>query len=101
MEHIDPDILSRYRYDFNAKELTKQPDSIDSFGYGDVAGNYKMALRKEVISVLRGQAMLGLLNSHMGSAYASADYKKGSQVMTGEHIDTLMRSGQASGYTSR
>ena len=57
MEHVDPDITSKYRYDFNAQELMKQHDSIDSLGFVDGAGNYKMALRKEVISVLRGQAM--------------------------------------------
>lgn len=34
--------------------------------------NYKTTLRKEVISVLRGQAMLGIL-SNMGGSYGTAN----------------------------
>ena len=61
-------------------------------GYGDPTANYKTTLRKEVISVLRGQAMLGLLNNqHPVSSYSTID-QKGSLLMK-DQCETLLASG--------
>ena len=49
-------------YDLMNKNLSNaQGDTIDSGN----SMNYKTTLRKEVISVLRGQAMLGLLGGNV------------------------------------
>ena len=52
-------------YDLMNKNLSNaQGDTIDSGN----SMNYKTTLRKEVISVLRGQAMLGLLGGNVNYA---------------------------------
>ena len=55
--------------------------------------NYKTTLRKEVISVLRGQAMLGLLSSS-GYTYGQAgQQQQSSQMLMKDHCETLLGSG--------
>ena len=72
------------------KEFMKNQDSYDSMGYGEATTNYKTTLRKEVISVLRGQAMLGLLNNQTGN-YGAAQ-RKGNQMMK-EQCENLLATG--------